>query len=162
MATKKQTSQEPKSILAGILAEAVKKYELDQGAAYNKGVVYNGIDGLNVYVKHTGAGNREYLAALRGRTDDFKRAEDTHGKDSDGLKRESERILAEVLVEAVISGFSTSDGQKLPFDKNSQSEFVDTLCALPEKMEEIVIFAGQVHNYRKSRIEAEAKNSVKS
>lgn len=159
---KKTTTQEPKSLLASILADAIKKYELDQASAYQKGVAYDGIDGLRVHIKHTGTGNREYFATLRGRADELQRAEDKHGKESNDYKAASERILAEVLVETVITGITTADGEKLPFDKSSKAEFVEMLCTLPEKMEEIVAFSGQVANYRKSRIEAEAKNSAKS
>lgn len=136
--------------------------EINEFAAREEGIPYYGLDGLILYLKHAGNATRSYALGFKKRAEGFQRKSAGLAKDSAEYTALSVRVMAEVLAEGVITKIETSDGKVLPFGKVEKEQFVELMCSIPHKQDELVMFAANIANFRKSVLEAQAKNSVKS
>lgn len=153
MAKKTKPTQD---LLAQAIGQAVNQFKIDSDLAYVKGVAYD-IGGVTLLVKHGGTSNRDYFKAMKDIAEEHKLKTKGLEAESPEYNKVSQELMAQVYVDSVIAGVSVN-GVKQPWDKDTKQAIADMLCAIPEKFDELVVFASQIDNYRAAARKDAEKN----
>ncbi len=160
--TRKSIENTSNTLIDAMIDTLRANHEINEYAAREEGIPYYGLGGVVLYVKHAALSTRSYALAFQKRSDAFNRKTATLQKDDPEYKALTIRLMAEVVAEAVITRIETAEGNQLPWGKGEKEKFVNLLCDIPHKQDELVSFASNITNYSKKLLEAQAKNSAKS
>ena len=133
----------------------VENMASDPNKETGSGIEYNFLPFGILMINRAGAINRAYQSMVR------EKYEQNNRNVTDEL---ANKIMAEVYAKTIIVGIKTPDGTPVKYGKAEQEQFAD-LLARPDMYD---VFSGlqsaanEAANFRKERIKADAKNSVKS
>jgi hypothetical protein len=72
------------------------------------------------------------------------------------------RKMAEVYADTIIIGIKTSEGESIPYNDEAKKGLVEVFLKCPDMFMKLQADVSDAANYRRKRVEAEAKNSAKS
>lgn len=150
-----------------------KKVEVDENFAQNfmqalvdnlasdpdketgKGIEYNFLPYGIVTIHRAGSMNKAFQKMM------LQKNEEMRGQKDDEL---ATKVIAEVYAKTVIVGLKTPDGTPVPYGKAEQEAFAEILARsdMADILRGIQDASVNAANFRKDRIEADSKNSVKS
>ncbi|WP_138476162.1 hypothetical protein [Dyadobacter bucti] len=159
----KKTKASPKvatDLLATFLTTLHEGFETDTNLETKAGVAFDyGRYGTFV-LRRAIHRNHDYAKAMKDKILPYL---ETRGDQVDGQEdTKANKLMAEVYVETVIVGLKTTDGVTIPYDATAKKGLVNLFVAAPDLFTKIQSDASDAANYRKKKIEAEAKNSQKS
>jgi hypothetical protein len=133
----------------------VENFASDPDKETGKGIEYNFLPHGILMIHRAGNMNKAYNKLL------LQKSEEMRGQNNDDL---ANKYFAEVYAKTIIVGLKTPDGTPVTYGKAEQ-DAISEILARPDMTD---IFTGireaaqNAANFRKERIEADAKNSVKS
>lgn len=153
--TKKTVIKADDNFAKNFLQALVDNLASDPDKETGKGIEYNFLPYGILMIHRAGPMNKAYQKMM------LKKHEEMRGQQDDDLATQA---IAEVYAKTIIVGIKTPDGKEMPYGEEEQAAFAEILAR--KDMADVLIgiqeAAQNAANFRKERIQANSKNSVKS
>lgn len=153
--TKKNVVKTEEDFAKNFLKSLVDNFGTDANKETGKGIEYNFLPYGILTIHRAGSMNKAYQKLI------LKKFDEMRGQQDEELAK---KAIAEVYAKTVIVGLKTPDGKPVPYGKDEQEAFAEILARndMSDVLSGIQEAAQNAANFRKDRIEANSKNSVKS
>lgn len=155
--TKQKASPEvAQDLLASFIGALRDKFETDLDLETTTGVEID-LDGRGkIRLKRAVARNHEFSKMVREKLTPYmeKRGELAEGEEDP----KGNRIMADVYAQTLVTGLVSPDGVEIPYDDAAKEAVATLLASTPDLFTRIQNASQDAENYRKSKLESEAKN----